>query len=40
VSFLIDKAGVVRRVHLGGLIKPDGDDIAAINADVERLMAE
>ena len=40
VSFLIDKAGVVRRVHLGGLIKPDGDDIAAISADVERLIAE
>src|SRR5262245_60702729 len=40
VSFLIDKAGVVRRVHLGGLIAPDGDDIAAINADVERLIAE
>jgi thiol-disulfide isomerase/thioredoxin len=40
VSFLIDKAGVVRRVHLGGLIKPDGEDIAAINADVERLIAE
>jgi thiol-disulfide isomerase/thioredoxin len=40
VSFLIDKAGVVRRVHLGGLIKPEGDDIAAINSDVERLIAE
>jgi peroxiredoxin len=40
VSFLIDKAGVVRRVHLGGLLAPDGDDIAAINADVERLIAE
>jgi len=40
VSFLIDKAGVVRRVHLGGLIAPEGDDIAAINADVERLIAE
>jgi thiol-disulfide isomerase/thioredoxin len=40
VSFLLDKAGVVRRVHLGGLIAPDGDDIAAINADVERLIAE
>lgn len=39
-SFLIDKAGVVRRVHLGGLIAPEGDDIAAINADVERLLAQ
>jgi peroxiredoxin len=40
VSFLIDKAGVVRRVHLGGLIAPEGGDIDAINADVERLLAE
>jgi peroxiredoxin len=40
VSFLIDKAGVVRRVHLGGLIAPEGDDIRAITADVERLLAE
>ncbi|HEX3766013.1 MAG TPA: redoxin domain-containing protein [Kofleriaceae bacterium] len=40
VSFLIDKAGVVRRVHLGGLIAPEGEDITAIRADVERLLAE
>jgi len=40
VSFLIDKAGVVRRVHLGGLIAPKGEDIAAIDADVERLLAQ
>jgi thiol-disulfide isomerase/thioredoxin len=40
VSFLIDKAGVVRRVHLGGTIAPEGDDIAAITADVDRLLAE
>ncbi|HEX7840605.1 MAG TPA: redoxin domain-containing protein [Kofleriaceae bacterium] len=40
VSFLIDKAGVVRRVHLGGLIAPEGDDIQAITADVERLLAQ
>jgi len=39
VSFLIDKAGVVRRVHLGGTIAPEGDDIHAITADVERLLA-
>jgi thiol-disulfide isomerase/thioredoxin len=39
VSFLIDKAGVVRRVHLGGTIAPEGDDIQAITADVERLLA-
>ena len=39
-SFLIDKTGVVRRVHLGGLIAPEGPDIAAIDADVERLLAQ
>jgi thiol-disulfide isomerase/thioredoxin len=39
-SFLIDKTGVVRRVHLGGLIAPEGADIAAIDADVERLLAQ
>jgi len=39
-SFLIDKAGVVRRVHLGGKLAPEGDEIAAITADVERLLAE
>ena len=27
-------------VHLGGTIAPDGDDIAAIDADVERLLGE
>jgi len=40
VSFLIDKTGVVRRVHLGGLIAPEGEDIDAIRADVERLLAQ
>jgi peroxiredoxin len=40
VSFLIDKAGVVRRVHLGGTIAPEGEDINAITADVERLLAQ
>jgi thiol-disulfide isomerase/thioredoxin len=40
VSFLIDKAGIVRRVHLGGTIAPEGADIAAIDADVERLLSE
>jgi peroxiredoxin len=39
-SFLIDKTGVVRRVHLGGLIAPEGDDITAITADIERLLAQ
>ncbi|MDQ3370181.1 MAG: TlpA family protein disulfide reductase [Myxococcota bacterium] len=40
VSFLLDKRGIVRRVHLGGTIEPAGDAIAAITADVERLLAE
>jgi peroxiredoxin len=40
VSFLIDKTGVIRRVHLGGLIAPQGEDIAAIDSDVERLLAQ
>jgi peroxiredoxin len=40
VSFLLDKAGIVRRIHLGGTIKPEGDDIDAIRADIERLLAE
>lgn len=39
-SFLIDKTGVVRRVHLGGTIAPEGDDINAITADIERLLAQ
>lgn len=39
-SFLIDKAGVVRRVHLGGTIAPQGDDMNAITADIERLLAQ
>jgi peroxiredoxin len=40
VSFLLDKSGVVRRVHLGGKIAPEGKDIDAITADVERLLAQ
>ena len=40
VSFLIDKAGVVRRVHPGGLIAPEGDEINAIRGDIERLLAQ
>lgn len=39
-SFLIDKQGIVRRVHLGGLIAPDGDEVKAISADIERLLAQ
>jgi thiol-disulfide isomerase/thioredoxin len=39
-SFLIDKAGVVRRVHLGGLLAPEGDEITRMTADIERLLAQ
>jgi peroxiredoxin len=39
VSFLIDKAGIIRRVHLGGTIEPEGEEIDAIRADIERLLA-
>ena len=39
-SFLIDKTGVIRRVHLGGLLAPEGDDINAITADIERLLEQ
>ena len=39
VSFLIDRGGVVRRVHLGGLIDVKGDEFRAIEKDVERLLA-
>jgi peroxiredoxin len=37
VSFLIDKAGVVRRVHLGGTLA-EGAELDAMTADIERLM--
>ncbi len=40
VSFLIDKGGVVRRVHLGGLIEVNSAEFRAIDADVQRLLAE
>lgn len=38
VSFLIDKAGVVRRVHLGGTLA-EGPELAAMTADIDRLLA-
>ena len=40
VSFLIDKAGIIRRVHHGGTIAPEGADITAIRGDIERLLAQ
>jgi thiol-disulfide isomerase/thioredoxin len=38
VSFLIDKTGVVRRVHLGGKLTA-GAELDAMTADIERLIA-
>jgi thiol-disulfide isomerase/thioredoxin len=40
VSFLLDRNGVIRRVHLGGLIDVKSDEFRAIEADIERLLAE
>jgi peroxiredoxin len=40
VSFLIDRRGVVRRVHLGGLIDPNGPELVAIEKQVEELLGE
>ncbi len=40
VSFLIDRSGVIRRIHLGGLIDVKSDEFRAIAGDVERLLAE
>lgn len=37
VSFLIDKTGVVRRVHLGGKLA-EGPELAAMTADIDRLL--
>ncbi len=37
VSFLIDKAGVVRRVHLGGKLA-EGAELTAMTADIDRLL--
>lgn len=40
VSFLLDKAGVVRKVHLGGLLAPEGKDYDALTSDIDRLLAQ
>lgn len=40
VSFLIDRRGVIRRVHLGGLIDVKSAEFASIDADVQKLLAE
>jgi peroxiredoxin len=40
VSFLIDRHGVIRRVHLGGLIDVKSAEFASIDADVQKLLDE
>jgi peroxiredoxin len=40
VSFLIDKRGIVRHVHLGGTLDPAGAEIAEITSKIEKLLAE
>jgi thiol-disulfide isomerase/thioredoxin len=40
VSFLIDRAGAVRHVHLGGLIDPKSEEFADLRRRVEALLAE
>jgi thiol-disulfide isomerase/thioredoxin len=40
VSFLIDQAGVVRRVHLGGKLAPEGAEIDSLTTDIESLLAK
>ena len=40
VSFLIDRLGVIRHVHLGGKLAPDTDDFRVMRAQIEALLAE
>ncbi len=40
VSFLLDRRGLVRRVHRGGLIDEKSEEFRAISRDVERLLAD
>ena len=40
VSFLIDRRGVIRHVHLGGKLAPDTDDFRVMRAKIEALLAE
>jgi|SRR6185436_1587531 len=40
VSFLLDRRGVIRRIHPGGALEPGTPDFVAMQADVERLIAE
>ncbi len=38
VSFLIDRRGVIRHVHLGGKLAPDTDDFRVMRAKIEQLL--
>jgi thiol-disulfide isomerase/thioredoxin len=40
VSFLLDRRGVIRRIHRGGSMELGTPDFAAMQAEVERLLAE
>ena len=40
VSFLIDRHGVIRHIHPGGSMEPGKPDTAAMQAQIERLLAE
>jgi thiol-disulfide isomerase/thioredoxin len=40
VSFLVDRAGVVRYVHTGGAYAPDSDDAAQMRRWIDQLLAE
>ena len=40
VSFLLDRRGVIRRIHPGGSMELGTPDFAAMQAEVERLLAE
>jgi len=38
VSFLIDRQGVIRLIHPGGTLQPDGADFAAMRSKIEELL--
>jgi thiol-disulfide isomerase/thioredoxin len=40
VSFLLDKQGVVRRIHLGGKLAPEDEEAKLMAADIERYLAQ
>jgi peroxiredoxin len=40
VSFLIDKKGIIRRIHPGGAMGPGGKDYAAMRTSIQQLIAE